>query len=549
MRHDHAAGVDATMKISIRTIVLFVFIALSFWYILSPLIFQPSGVIVVSVEDSSKCTPKSGDSITYIEGAIIKNSADFERLTAHVKKGDRVTMVVNNGPGGCTALADGDVGVKVKDALSAGIIKFGTDISGGDEVWLNVVNASDSELTRVKDMLVKRAGNIKGSKISIDVIGENIVVEASNLDHINDLIIPGYVKGKIEWSIKLSNSTGELRVGKISYEVFSDGNKLTLINKSYSIGDSLSIENITFSIANVTNSSLEISSVIFENHDILKIFKDMSYTKYDSTSRSYYFYLPVEISSAAGERFNKIASGLPTVFIGQNRVLDGMLVFSIDNKELSRLTIPINLVGENITSLSIVGRGEKIDSVNSDKALVEMALDGGRIEDAISIFKIEKFEGEFEWLVFYAMLSILALVGVFFAIAIVVLKNVKIVTRLKVGIYGVLFLLVEVVCLFGGAALSQTVFSPGWILDIPSITGILLMLSISSAQMLYLTRKSSQKNKTGKIYNYLVLALVLAGFVLMFTQLSGAGIALVSGLLFGILITKPLYKKILSANA
>jgi len=116
---------------------------------------------------------------------------------------------------------------------------------------------------------------------------------------------------------------------------------------------------------------------------------------------------------------------------------------------------------------------------------------------------------------------------------------------LKMSIWSSLLFLSTVFTVFGIAAMSQSLFAPGWILDGPSIFGI-FALCVWMLIHFILTSEKSLKRRDSKIKKYLDIVLISAGFVLLFTQFIGFGMAMVVGGILIFLIAAPLYKKILS---
>jgi len=531
------------LKFNFRLYVLVALIIISSWYLFSPLFFKKAGVVVVGLDEDSKCGDiKLGDYITYVSGRNIKNELDFENVLKTVKKGERVAMVVGWGPGGCTAIGDGDVGIEVADVPSKSL-KFGLDVYGGKRAWL-VVDVKLDELKHIKNIIEKRSKVFGTSQIKVDIESGHLFVDALNVNDLPFLISKGVLEGLIEQQLKLSGGVTQIKIGSDYYDIkpLNSSNSASVIveDSEYTIGDNFVIGNISFKLLNITNDSVIVSGLVFTNEDVGPARAASSYIKYAGSTREYQYFVPVELSESASNAFSRITDGMPSVYVGQGSILEGLLVFYIDGEEINRLSIPVNMAGQNVKSLSIIGAALDANEATIKKKSIEMAMVGS-IDHTISMGEIVEYKAGGVWLLYVLVGCVCFLSIVLFIISYALYKGHK---NLKVSSWSVFTLLSVVFPVFGIASMSQSIFAPGWILDSVSILGIISLVVWEFFWIILITEKTL-KRRDIKIKKHLNIILLVSSFILLFTKFSGFGIAMISGVILNFLVAGPLYRKIL----
>jgi len=552
------------LKFDFGMYILIFLLLVSSWYLFSPFVFKESGVVVISIDKNNKCSDiRVGSYITRAGGRDIKNKEDFESVVVNVGGGDRITMVVDWGPGGCTAIEDGNIGIEVGDAPSKSI-KFGLEIYGGKKVFLKINKEEgypvsgelDSDLLEdIKYIIERRAGVIGTSQLKVDINEDGLFVETLNVNDLPLLLSRGFLEGRIEERLKLLNGVGQIKVETEYYDVkISNGfdgaqnQSLNLTNAvvffegvEYKQGESFVIADISFKIINITDDTLIVSGLIFNNKDVGVATGASSYIRYDNERRRYEFFVPLELSPSAGSAFSKITIGLPSSYVGGANILEGVLVFYVDGEEINRLNIPNTIAGQNINSLSLVGIGTDANDALTKKKMVEAALVGS-IEYEILIEKITEYEGSMSWLLYSTVMVVFTVVCISFILPIFVYK---VEGSLKLSLLSSFLILSTVFSVFGVAATTQSVFTPGWILDSSSIFGILIV-TVWLLVSVVLTSEKILKRKTVKIKKYVDVILCFCSFILVFTQFSGFGLAIIVGMVLNWAVVSPLYKKALS---
>jgi len=502
-------------------------------------LFKANGVRVISIEEGTKCGDlKVGDVITRSEGKYIRGKRDFDEIEKSVVAGRRVSLVVNGGPGSCTALYVGELGIEVSDVGSRGF-RFGADLVGGEKFSLSAEDElSYEDVTYISTVLEKRlkVAGLWGSKISVD--NETIVIYAPTGSEIGPILTNGKIEAVIEEEIKLNNGTGRIKVGTESYDIFWNNSNMTGSNiivegVEYGTDEFFEVGEVQFNVVNTTNESIIVDALIFDNSDIEIPVGSVGYASYDTLSRQYQFNIPVELSGPASEKFSKITEGLIPLYGFGDGVLNGMLVYYLDGEEITRLSIPSDMAGTPIETISIVGGESTMKEAINKKLLIEIALEG-EIKSPLAVKNIERFSGSLTWMVWVGGTVLISIVAVMFLMGLIRYKN------LKVGSAGLIILGLEIIYIFGVASISQSFLASGWIVDANSLIGVCVFSIVSASQMILLSERFL-KRRIVKRYTHFLVLVFLAGFLILFTPLNRMGLALIVGTLFGAFLTKPVY--------
>jgi hypothetical protein len=525
------------MKLKFRLFLLILLSLVSLYFILSPFLMRRQGIVVSSVENS-ECTLKEGDLITSVLGQQVNNVEDFNKIVKGLKKGEHVTMVVNNGPGSCTAIADGYLGVNVTNVPSDRL-KFGIELQGGSVITLK----PEKDVSIVAEILRKRAKTYMIPEIQILVNESVIKVVTISPDIIHLLLEKGKFETKILENIEISNGTGDIPVGDNVYTVEVVGNSLKVKDVVYPINNTFQLEDIVFTVKNITNNSVVVEAKVFENKDVLRVFS--SSLSYNSEVRTYQFNIPVEISEAATKRFNKILKNAPTYFTGRQTVVEGFLVFYLDGKILSSLIIPAEFTKQEIKQLTIVGFSPNLKEATETKQKVLAALEGGEMPTNVKIVSIDYYKPTMQNV--SIMLIVISLL--FFLSSTLIFSHFRY-KNLKIGFVAVGLILSCVFVTFGIITFLQKIL-PAWVINFQTLLGLTSLLfvcmlySFMSAEnklrknvpVIFLFRKSIN---LVHLIDYLIATIIV---VLLFTPLRFFAITLLIGFLFYKILGAPLYEE------
>lgn len=526
---------------NIRLIILIILLILFSYFLISPFVFRRSRVIVSFVDEENQCSQiKEGDIVNQISGFVIGNSEDFKRAVGAIKAGEHVTMVINNGPGSCKALKDGYIGMDVADTPS-NQLKFGLDIQGGEVIILEPEEIlSFTELENEKEIIEERIKSL-GLQETRVYTSDNTIRIVSLTESISTLIQPGNFEAKIGQGIEVENETGEIRLGDNFYDIEVIDEKLKINDSYYQTDQIFLLENIKFKILNITNSSFSVEAEFLVNDDVTAVLSSLSFVRFNTDFRVYEFNIPLEISSEASNRFMKITKGLKVTFVGTQSLLEGYLIYYLDSEEINRLNIPFEMAGTEINNIAVVGFGSR-EEVENQKSEIQAILESDRLAE-LEIIGKEKFEPKLRNTVLE--LSLLTALVIIASTTVLIHRRYK----NKKVFFIPLLTGIEVFCIIGIAALTQSFFAPGWILDLFSVVGLIVFSFVSFSLLII---KTEEKLKQKQIFlwrkhrrilslsSFSYLLVFLIAFVLLFTSIKGIGFSLITGLFMG-LITKPIY--------
>lgn len=524
------------MKTGIRLWILIVALAVAAWYVLSPLLFSAAGLKVVSIVNGASCgNLRVGDVITNIGGSRTPTLQDFQAVVGQAKSGDRVVMLVNGGPGGCTAVANGDLGVTVQ-AIGRSWLRLGTDIDGGDRFTIAISALSNGETPAgIADVLDKRLDvlGLKDAYTSVD--GNTIYAYLPKGDSVNSVLFHGKLESFAKQSAALSGNATNIKIGQTTYTLSWNGNNVTFGNGVYAVGQRFNAGGVQVEVSNYTNTSLTVDELIFNNSGVGILQGQEPKVAYDSSSTSYVFSVPVELSSEASKNFMDVVGGLAPLYGSSQGLLNGVLVYSVDGTELSRLSIPSSILSSQVTSLSMTGNDIVLNNALYKERVLKMSLEGVVFSD-VGAQPSGSFEGTMGWVVpfaeMFAATCVVALFVVTFALD----------RRVWLSLFSMAVPLLEIMMIIAVAEMSQALTEQGWVVDAPTLAGICVVAASSVLLTVLLTEKAV-KSRFAKTYMWSSIAVIALGAVLSFTALNRVGLAIMFGGIAGYAVVKPFYEE------
>jgi hypothetical protein len=97
-------------------------------------------------------------------------------------------------------------------------------------------------------------------------------------------------------------------------------------------------------------------------------------------------------------------------------------------------------------------------------------------------------------------------------------------------------------CVFGVAAIVQSVFKPGWVFDLSSFAGVACYAVLASLQFAILASGGGKDGKSKNLARARIL-LYACSFIALFTPYRGFGLAFIIGSLVNDLLATPVYVK------
>jgi len=360
----------------IQFAIILVFVAVGAFVFVSPYFMKKSGVVVVSVSNSGCQNVRVGDIITEVGGNQIADTQDFN--SARFQPQQFVSLVVNAGPAGCIALADGSVGIEVKSLDKSGII-YGVDLAGGIKYKIDTSSIPSNQVENISRILMTRTSFLSLADVKIQNNNNQLTIISGKNTNLNQLLFRGNIEGNIEIPITLKNNTGSLQIGSDNYTIQKTGNIFLINNENHALNDSFYLKDVKTAIVNTTNSTILISLTVFNNSDVLSEVAGYTQVSLDANTGKYDFNILVRLSTSAGKRFYDIVQNIKTTIIGNQVSLDSALVFKFDGIELSRLGMPVSLKSQEITTLYIVGSDASKESLLNKKSMVEAAINAGNL--------------------------------------------------------------------------------------------------------------------------------------------------------------------------
>lgn len=506
------------MKIlkSLRVLALTILLAVSI-YFLSSMLVEREGVIVKSLKPNSKCNNLvEGAVITSINNIKIKNLKDYEEVIKKVKTGEYASMIANNVPAGCFAIEDNNLGIEVEELPKSGL-KFSDEIVDSKLEVFKVKNASTSEIRKVYELLENRLKKLKFPQTKI-ILSDDLI-KISYPQRLENLLAKCELEIKISYQFNIQNGSTSISIGDNTYQIKFLNGSYEINNKTYFFNESFYIDGIKFEIFNLTNSSGIIDATVASNEDITQILTKLSFIRYDETSKNFMLYLPLNISIEAEENIRNIITNVGSYFIGQQIFLSANLLYLLDGEVISQMPIPREL-RVKASPLPLIIFRKTFEEINTIKKHLDACLSYGKLE-----YKIEKVGTESKKAEFNTLAKVLFITAIFITF-IPTLRFYKNSRNLLTSI----LLISEILTIFGIAGLTQIIFSPGWIIDLATIVGVLALTSFNLSQILF---------EIKGIKEYLFLAF---GLVTLFTPLHGLGLSILFGRIVHIALIVPILK-------
>jgi len=532
---------------NVRVILIILLLLVSTYFLVSPFVFRKSGLVVSSISKDSKCSQmQEGDYVNQIGDTRIATAEDFKKAIATLKNGDYVAMVVNGGPSDCVAISDGNIGINVSE-LRSQHLNFGIDIQGGITTTVGVGDRSQEELNVVLHSIEKRIQILTLPQAHAYLSGSAIKIDSLTDYGIKTVISPGVFKTKIIQGIDLENSTGSIKIGSNLYDVISSNTTLSVNGSSYSYGQSFVLDGIVF---DVTNTSAVAEANVLSNEDVIK--SSTGYVSYNSDAKKYEFYIPMEISKTASEKILKVARGLKYLPTGSQIMLQGQIVYYLDDEAISILNIPYDMSTKEISAISVIGLGSDMNQMVAMKSKVFAMLQSGKLPENLEVINMQPYAPQSRQLAIYVSAS--------FAIALILVATSLFYFRykkLKLPAYAILLVSIEIAILVGIAALTQAMYQPGWIIDFQTIVGMIGAAFIGTIQLFLVAEKDLKNKIIGLKYRYkpliglpmlLSILVAIVAFLTLFTPWRGLGLSLLIGLMIEVSLTRDVYKEIIKSS-
>lgn len=476
-----------TLLKNVRALILIVLSLASIAALFLPIVFTSTTVTVSSVVNNANCVGISiGSRISQVDGKNIKSASDFNNALNGVKKGDFVSILADSKPANCVAVTDNDVGLGVSTVKNIGGLALGLDIGGG--VLYNYRperQISQMQISNIADIIKKRANIFGFQDVSINYDVDFVKISASTSVNINSILYPGVFEARLNENINIQNGTGKIPLGTSDYSFTTSNNTIFITNQSVPIGEKFKIENVDFYLTNLTESSAIIEAVVFDNSGVQQILPQGSSLTYNQDNRQYMFQIAVQVSKDASDKFQKVTARSPTTLSQGKIIVDGFLVYLLDEKVLSRLTIPLEFTRQPISSLSIIGFSPLQEEVKNEELRVVAALQSGVIDPPLSFDSqqtVQPTKRDLATMIFGS--SIVFSLVLTFVLPVARYKN------LRGGFHSFLFILMEIITTVGIVYGTLSLTGINLVLSYFSVLGFSLAIIFSALHFMIIAEKN-----------------------------------------------------------
>ncbi len=359
-------------------IFLLAIVPILFLISLFPFLTSKQNVVIVSVNNNLCENVKVGGKISEVNGYIINSVKDFENALKGVKKGDYVTLVVNGGPGGCKAIEDADIGIKVKEEKGRKIV-FGPEISGARVFFLTSENK-----TELAKILEKRIKYLALPYTYAEIKGNYVVLTSLPEVDLTDILFIGHFEGFVRQTLELENNSAKLRIGDKVHNIEIKNNKTYVDGKL--VKNNFEINGIKVKIKETSNTTITVEEVFLTNKDVKRVYTSYARIKYNSNIGKYEVTLPILISNSSSEKFSNIIKGLKTRYVNGLLIMEGNLVYSLDENEIGELILPFELYSKKIKIINIFATADSYEEIENIRNKLVLATSYGELPN----FEIEK---------------------------------------------------------------------------------------------------------------------------------------------------------------
>jgi hypothetical protein len=359
--------------------------------LLSPFFTSSGGVFVSSVDQNAKCVGVAvGSKVTQVGGRYVRSVNDFAEAVANIKMNDFVTVLADSTPGNCIVLADKNPGFGVSSKKASAGVEFGIELGGGTTYSYSITTSQPQTNIDSVAKLVRKRAELFGFQDTTITASDNMlkITTASSKD-VSTLFFPGKIEARMYENVKIQNNEGSFFVGDKKFNFTLSNGTMVFLDKEYSPTSVFTVEGITFHYINSTGTNTAIEAVVFDNSDIITALLSQSTLSNNQQAKIYQYQIPVTITQNASDKFQLIAQKMPTTLSGSRIVLDGFLVYYLDGREISRLSVPIEFIKSPILTVAITGFAATNNQAKEDKLKIVASLQGGSLDSQITLVNKE----------------------------------------------------------------------------------------------------------------------------------------------------------------
>jgi len=512
------------------------------------------GVTVRSVSADSPLSGKLavGDRLEWINERVINTPEDvyaFDTFTGTLR-------FIRNGQLDLMDIQKPGLGIEVATAPS-GKLNFGLDLVGGTRVLLKpVANVSTSVVDQTIATLQTRI-NIYGLRESkfqpvTDLSGNRYVqieMAGGTPKEVEDLLAKqGTFTAKIPRALRLVNGTGTL----FNSSVRATDSALIVDGQTYAINSTFKMAGMDWEVQNITSDIAVVVPTVYTGADVKSVClteqPGVCTSSIQRTTGGWEFQFQITTSQEAAEKFATATRGLQVVTDPKtsSSYLESRIVFYIDNKPVTDLSISGDLAGRALASPLINGFRASRDDALKEKLSLQSILQSGALPVPLEIVRIDSISATLGSGFIYAS----ALAGLLAMLSVGALIFIRY-RRWQIALPVMATSMSEVVIVLGVIALI------GYTMDLAAIAGIIATIgtSVDSQVMLVdellagaqiYTLRQRIKRAFFMIFGSAatVIAAMLPLAIIGIGVMRGFAIVTMLGVFIGIGITRPAFARV-----
>lgn len=450
---------------------------------------------------------------------------------------------------------DGKMNLKTNVAL-------GLDLQGGVRALIAPQDATQAITLDAIDVLTRRinAFGLQEMAIKPVQVGDKwmIQLEIAGADESQLKALlekQGKFDATIKRSVDIASGKGTFVLNSVPYAISIDGGNALIKNGTSTItvkpNEVFSLEGISFNYTNSTNESVVFEGTVFQGRDIVQVFTDAQHARINPTGTgSWSFDFQVSVSKESAERFAKITKNLEEergAGFGKSYLASDLNLY-LDDALVDSLKISSSTKGLVLTQPLISGPGDSKDDALLKMKNLQSILKSGALPTKIEVVQLASVSPSLGKE--FVRLSVLAIIAAIVAVSIVIFIRYR---DPKLSIPIILTSGTEVFLIFGFAALVR------WTIDLAAIAGIIAAIGTGVDNQILIADETGAKSKEvismkRRLKNAFFIIFTSAGTMIaaMVPLLSvGAGsvrgfaFTTIAGILIGVLITRPMFAKII----
>lgn len=524
-----------------RILLLLLFVVLSIIFIgPNP---NPTGVKINYIGKNASFTGlMAGDIIYSINGEAANTELMEKDYYGNVK--------LETSRGVKYAEVNGSLGVSTEATPMSNLV-FGLDIKGGVRTLIEPNLSDNVSLDSIISTLQTRI-NIYGLRESNfrPIWYERrgfieITMAGGTEEELRDLLEhEGKFEAMIPVILRVEAGETNLNLDK-EYKITVENDMIKTEGVNAGVGEEFTLAGIPFYVENITDTTINLTSTVYDESDILIVYFGSSRT--EQVSGGYSWSFPIEISGDGAQKFAWITQNVPLSATkpGETyRYLESRLYLYLDGDLLDELNIRSSLKGKVVTEISIEGWAKTLEQAKNARIRLQSILKSGALPTSIEIVKMDAVSPKLG-LGFLGVAVTAAGIAIL-AVGFIILIRYR---RPKVIIPTITISLSEVLIILGFASLIQ------WTIDLAAIAGIIAAVGTGvDSQIIMLdqalrgeTKSWTLKERISRAFFIIfgaggtTIAAMFPMMILGFGLLRGFAITTTIGVLSGILITRPAF--------